>query len=104
MKNFFFLLFAVCLSFQVSAANEVVFPVNEATGISITDDLTTVESAAIPVVNSEAAACWIIEYNACGGSVSTQYCNEGLHGTVGEWTGYIVGELCARAALSIDQE
>lgn len=32
------------------------------------------------------AACWEIQITvSCGGTYNTQYCNEGLHGTLAEW-------------------
>jgi hypothetical protein len=32
------------------------------------------------------AACWEIQITvSCGGTYNTQYCNEGLHGTLVEW-------------------
>jgi hypothetical protein len=31
-------------------------------------------------------ACWILDITvSCGGTYSTQYCNEGLHGSLASW-------------------
>jgi hypothetical protein len=50
--------------------------------MALTDDDVTSPDATV----AAPASCWIVKIKvSCGGTYNTQYCNEGLHGTLNEW-------------------
>lgn len=63
------------------------------TGEEITQeviDLITPEAAEAPTetkaVSEEDLECWIVDVSvSCGGTYETQYCDEGLHGSLTDW-------------------
>lgn len=42
----------------------------------------------------ELFACWIVTLECCCANVETQYCDDGLHGTMMEWYDEICGQKC----------
>ncbi|MFM9950540.1 MAG: hypothetical protein ACKV1O_21565 [Saprospiraceae bacterium] len=85
MKNVFFTL-AFMLIGSLAFANTT--PVEMPIGDVLVDVVIAQEEAvAAPEEDLAApAACWIVAITvSCGGTYNTQYCNEGLHGTLGQW-------------------
>jgi hypothetical protein len=67
--------------------------------VMVADDaLVVAEDVAVttPEVAVDApAGCWIVYVTVtCGGTYKTQYCNEGLHGTLSDWANRVEGWAC----------
>ncbi len=93
MKNVFFsLVFMLVGSLVFAHTNntEIIAIGDISSGAAVAAD-DTVAVADDAVTSPEAvvvapASCWIMQITvSCGGTYNTQYCDEGLHGTINQW-------------------
>jgi hypothetical protein len=102
MKRKFFIAYlfvSICFSVALNAN-----PGNSlfGTGEEITQeiiDLITPEAAEAPTeikaISEEDLECWIVDVSvSCGGTYETQYCDEGLHGSLTDWVMQVDGWAC----------
>lgn len=83
MKNIFFsLAFILIGSFSFAHTKSIDVMATRAFPLGIID---AAEDVVPPSKEELPAACWILYIRlSCGGTVQTQYCNDGLHGSITE--------------------
>jgi hypothetical protein len=93
MKNIFFsLAFILIGSFSFAHTKNIEVMATRAFPLGIID---AAEDAVPPSKQELPAACWIVFIHVtCGGTYQTQYCTDGLHGTVQEWVDRINAAAC----------